>query len=230
MHSDAGSSSVCASRFFPASAPLGLTICQRHYPIVGRNRRNEHRRCDIMPTLVLICSTSPHEGIPPQPGGKPELRTARRRLLTILRLGNNAARGPAPRCPKSPDRMLLRLRLAACRERPVAQHPKIFSYDATPAAKSDRLLARINLARVLTGVYELARHKCPLAPACPGRCSTFPPITHHRSLAPSSGIWPLAFASGTTGCLGFPVAPSHCPHSPKIQFPINPRPKTRFWP
>ena len=32
-------------------------------------------------------------------------------------------------------------RLAACRERPVAQHPKTFSYDATPASKSDRLLA-----------------------------------------------------------------------------------------
>jgi hypothetical protein len=28
----------------------------------------------------------------------------------------------------------------ACRERPVAQHPKPFSCDATPAAKSDRLM------------------------------------------------------------------------------------------
>ena len=43
-------------------------------------------------------------------------------------------------------------RLAACREQPVAQHPGIFSYDATPVAKSGRLLRRNDAANsVLRG-------------------------------------------------------------------------------
>jgi len=52
--------------------------------------------------------------------------------------------GPSRKCRRH-------FRLAACRERPVAQHPKIFSYEGTPVAKSDRLLAACR-ARSLSGV------------------------------------------------------------------------------